>query len=84
MLDTDQSITTLICDMCGSYGEKDAEGPFKHGSLHIRGPLRFSPTGIEGLGDRSRSYDLCRRCTAFIDRTTESHKPAILAHWSTA
>ena len=84
MSDKNQTRATLICDMCGSYGEKNAQGPFDHDSLHIRGTVRFSPLGVEGLGGRSRNYDLCRRCTASIDRTTESHKPEILAHWSTA
>jgi len=84
MLNNKQTSITLICDKCGRYGQKDVAGPFDYGSLHIRGTVRFSPPGVEGLGGRSRNYDLCRRCTASIDRTTESHKLAILAHWSTA
>ena len=84
MLDNNQTTITLICDKCGRYGEKDVSGPFDYGSLHILGAGGSSPPRLEGVGGRSRTYDLCRRCTNSINRATESHKPAALAHWSSA
>ena len=84
MLDNNQTSITLICDKCGRYGEKDAPGPFEYGSLHIRGTGLSSPPRVAGLSGRSRNYDLCRRCTDGLNQTTESDKPAALAHWSSA
>jgi len=84
MLNHKQTSITLICDKCGRYGEKDVAGPFDYGSLHIRGTGWSAPPGMQGVAGRSRNFDLCRRCTEALNRTTESDKPAALAQWSSA
>ena len=69
---------TYICDKCGRYGEKDTDGPFDHSSFHIRRVGWSLPPWVEGVGGRSRSYDLCRVCTNSSNRTTEADEPAKL------
>jgi hypothetical protein len=81
VLGNNKTSITLICDKCGRYGEKDTDGPFDYGSLHIRGDDWSSPPRLEGVAGRSRSYDLCRLCSNAINRTTEPAKPVALAHW---
>ena len=69
-----------ICDKCGSYGEKNREGPFDHSSLHIRRAASTVWIGVEGLGGHRRTYDLCRLCTSSINRTSADKMPVPLAH----
>jgi len=73
---------TYICDRCGRYGEKNADGPFDHSSLHIRRAGAILRIGVEGLGGQSRTYDLCRICTNSVNRTSADKMPVALAHWS--
>jgi hypothetical protein len=44
---------TYICDRCGRYGEKNAEGPFDDDSLHIRRTESTPRPSVEGLGGQS-------------------------------
>ena len=74
--------TTYICDKCGRCGEKDTDGPFNHSSLHIRRVGWSPPQRVEGVGGRSRSYDLCRLCTSSMQRATEPDRSLPLAQWS--
>ena len=72
---------TYICDGCGRYGKKNAEGPFDDGSLHIRRTKSTPRPSVEGLGGQSMTYDLCRLCTNSINRTSADKRPVALAHW---
>ena len=73
--------STYICDVCVRYGEKDTDGPFDRGSLHIRRTTWSTPLRLEGIGGRSRTYDLCRICINSINRTTEADESAKLRQW---
>jgi len=84
MLNDKQTKSTLICDKCGRYGEKNMKGPFESGSLHIRKAGWNVSFQSDGVGGKSRRYDLCRHCVEAKKEMLEPQNLTFLAHWSAA
>ena len=51
----------LICDRCGGEGERQKDGPFQYGGLHLKGENWGVGFGGD-VGGCTVHYDFCTAC----------------------